>query len=296
MLESLFADRSVLPNAVNGAAVHDVIKLLRTVSNREYRNLLGVFNYIRQSDTSVSLEQALLRILRSDVTSSDLKVICGLLKSIRDEGYQHHARHNPLVNSNSGIALVNAGAQWDKEFSDRTLRLIRALYPLGINMQNPELAPDLEQRISARHVVTILIPGHRDRGRIQILPDGDCSCVMHDVRGKFKPEFAPIALKDGRAIRVGRPLSFEHDIFGRPVPRGGITFPVSAVIDDERTSRGGVLIVRHQGFLYLFDCGSRHEVTFSYERGQWTRYEPRARLSEDGYENGQSGVYRRRAE
>ncbi len=294
-IENLLLQPQRLPNGIETAQILDLVRLLRSSTNRDYRNLVGMLNFLRHEDYSPSLEQALQRILQSDLVSDHLRSTCKLLKEIHDKGFDHHSRRNSIVDPGEGIALVNAGAQWDKEFADRTLRLVRALYPLGINMRNPDLSEREPLGVDARQIIVVLMPGHRDRCRIEIHPDGECSCVVHSVKGdKFEPEFSPLTLRDGQSIRVGRSLTFERDIYGLAVPRGGISIPVQACIEDDRTSRGGLLVLRQQGVVYLFDCGSRHEVTFSFERGEWTRYEPSPRLSEGGYDTGRSGVYRRR--
>lgn len=287
-LEARFADGHRLPNGINGATIHDVIIRMRAITNREYRNLVGLLNFVRDDGSAVALEQALGKIIESGLASSEFREICILLKSIRDQGFEYHTGRSPLFSAKSaGLELANPAFNWDREFADRTLRLVRILYPLGINMLNPSWSAKIENGISASEVVKVALPGGRDHARIEILPFGSSSRIVHAAKDGAKREFAPVELHEGSAVLIGRELSI-HDLYGHSFVGESIEVPVAAKVSGRQVSRGGLLVIRKDGFIYLFDRGSLHDVTFSFQGNQWNRYQSDSRMVSSGFEHGKS--------
>lgn len=292
-LEAEFSVSMKLANGVQASTVLRLIRKLRSISNREYRNLVGMLNYVREDSNGASLEMSLQRIARSDLSSPELREICELLKSIYAQGYEYHAASNPLFDGSEGVEIINPCLIWDRDFSDRSLRLLRALYPLGVNMQNPELRADVASGLSTAERITIVLPTRKKQTAfIHIIPNDNESQIVHAVRGSAQPEFAPLALREREFVLIGRKLTLK-ELYGKIFDHQEIEVPVLAQIKDDNVSRGGVMVMRLNNKLYLFDRGSRHEVKFSGRAGEWTHYRPQSRSVESGYDLGESGVFYR---
>ncbi|MBN8549223.1 MAG: hypothetical protein J0M12_07920 [Deltaproteobacteria bacterium] len=296
LLESRVAPGVRLPNGIDSSKVRSVISKVRSVSNREFRNLVGLLNYVREEHSGLTLERALAGIVSSELVSSEFREICYLLKSIRDQGFEYHTGRSPLFSEKVlGLELANPAFNWDREFADRTLRLVRFLYPLGVNMLNPGLLQDVPSAISAGRIIKISLPGGRHKSRVEVMPLGESSRIVHVPPVGAEREFEPIELRDGMAVLIGRELAIA-DLYGHALGDGPIQMPVQGKVQGRQVSRGGLLIIRHAQQIYLFDRGSLHDVPFSYEGGVWNRYQSASRRTPSGFEHGKSGVYQPSAE
>lgn len=286
-MEEQFAGKGKLENGVDARQVLDLMVSLRTLSNASYRNVVGMLNFVRDDDNGVSIDQALGRIIRHPLPSDEVRRLCTLLKSIRDAGAAHVARdHTPF---DGDMRPVDPVLLWDAAFVDQTLLLARMMYPLGVNMVNPELLSGVVSAIPATARVELRLPGDRGRNIVAVEPQENTSRIVFCGRGK--QEFAPVDLAEGSALLIGRALKVS-EMYGNRLADAPLEAPVEALLTSEKVSRGALMVVRHQGEIYLFDRGSKEPIRFSFEPERWTNYEPRSRLTDSGgYEYGQSGIF-----
>jgi hypothetical protein len=286
-VEEQFAGKSRLDNGVDPQQVLDLMVSLRTLSNASYRNIVGMLNFVRDDDNGVTIDQALGRIIRHPLPSDEVRRVCTLLKSIRDAGAAFSARdHAPF---GGDMHPVDPVLLWDATFVDQTLLLARMMYPLGVNMVNPELLSGVVGAIPANARIELRLPGNGGRNLVAIEPQERTSRIVFCGRGRV--EFDPVELPEGSAVLIGRALKIS-EVYGSRLANAPLEAPVAALLSSEKVSRGALMVVRHQGEVYLFDRGSKEPIRFSFEPDRWTNYEPRSRMTDSGgYEYGQSGIF-----
>jgi hypothetical protein len=278
-LEAFFADKAPLANGISGKAVLDFIIRMRSATNLDYRNVVGLLNLCRDPDQGVALGTALSRIVSSNKASDELRSIATDLQRI------HAGR-------------VDAGedAVWDHDFADQTLRLVRVLYPLGTDMQNPDQSNKVTSGIDATRIINIRTnagvkgDGTAAENLVRILPREGMSKIIHASSPDGTRHFDPIILKEGEAVLIGRELVL-HELYGKKLGEG-IEVPVAAHLTSGQASRGGIMALRREGKIYLFERGAMHPVSFSWEPGRWTQYTGESRITEHGFEHGQSGIFK----
>lgn len=298
---ALYLDSALcaLPAAGPGIPVEDIrrsIKAIQALDYQGYRELVGLLNLARQDEgRQYNFHQECLKLLERKDISPQLRAALTSLNGIYERGYELSL---DLARRNSRFA------DWPHDFLDQGVRLVRAVYPLGVSVFNAALDPALRPPGIEADKELLLANGAQDyEGSIRVFPSSRHNgSIVHYVepqatKGRRGPRplcFEPLLLKDSQAALVGRPLSIST-LFGHKVD---LEVPVACELDGERClsySRGGILIIRHEGKIFVFDRGSKSRLTWHLNMGgniQRGEFDPKSIKTIDGrFTHGQTNLF-----
>lgn len=250
-----------LPESFPAEHCKALLKPLPSLPYHEYRDLVAFMTSAR--DGQFSVHTALALRLEQAAISPQYKRVIQSLNQI----------HAALYASKNQRALACPGQEFDdgaldKKFSTDAVILARLLYPLGVCINDANLAAtngiaaDCRLALwpySSGQRISEILRQRQINGWVEI--QAVRSAEAQSELAFFPPNSSEPAcqcrLSDGSAVLVGRTLKipnlFEFHFADPVVLKSGLT------IGDPHAhwSRAAIMVLRQHGQLYLFDRGSR---------------------------------------
>ncbi len=255
------------------------VESLPTLTGQDYRSLVGFLNYARDKTTATPFADAVEAALRTHLSA-------GLQSTFRNALDSYALTHASQDSGGTQVAGLPSHHElrFDRSFADQALMLVRMAYPFGINLANPGWEKNKQSSFDAHEELTFAPDLGVDNDRVTIRPlDPHTSLISFQCRTRRGWEHRSYELSDGASAIIGRKLSIPPP-FGDTVDQA---LPLQMHVDcdvgsNEHFSRAGILVVRHQGRIYLFDRGCRARIVFREKNGNVGTYSPESVVDADG--------------
>jgi hypothetical protein len=292
------------------AALHTsrLIAGLQTISNQEYRALVGLITACRSED--LPIRPAFSELLTSNRLTGALRNVLTELNTL----------HEVQFSRKNALALVNFGSTprdqtLEGSFLESAIKVIRLCYPLGVNVLNPNWDPATgPTNLHGNQSVVVWLTNERDgtptprldAGVLALRPTGDGAATEL----KFLPPgmtwsqvSSRVRLDEDRTLLVGRTLLLgpaageQHsEIFGVQAPSLMLRPELQTVATDQSDvknwSRCGILFARREGKITILDRGSLYGIASPLKSGGCLSYTPRTIVTAEGRSYGETSLHR----
>ena len=193
-------------------------------------------------------------------------------------------KNSPFKSFATKLNAVLKSEKWETmspqekhDMADNILLLIRMSYPFGVNMLNPQGLPDQENSLSDEQPMIIQVGDVSLQ--IEKVKDTSFIAVVHGKQEDGKTHTAHIhPLRDNSFVVAGRNIAISN-IVG--LKSNVIHMWSDIEILSRQVSRGAIMILKQDGRIYVYDRGSRNEVTVKQGSLQ-VNYDPVSVIRADG--------------
>ncbi|MDC0357717.1 hypothetical protein OAO01_02800 [Oligoflexia bacterium] len=264
----------------------DTISGLQQLNYADHAALLGLLNTWRDENSFDDLRVDIEGIAADPRYSNDLKGVLWNFLEIRDAVARGGGEDLTDVNMVSRVLRSGQSGLSNEAVAEDFLLIARSVFPFGVNMLNPEWrdASSQADHLSADQNIQIYLGSPERSGSFIVHPcssDRSKTEVLYvDKRDKAG---VPELLESGDGVVFGRRLEMVQ-LFGKMPDRGWSLASIPAI--DNRVSRNwsraGVMVVRQEDRVYLFDRGSRSKLNFNIDQLAAGAYEPKPATLDDG--------------
>ncbi len=204
-----------------------------------FRSIIGLLNIVRDSKITTSLASLLKRYIENSHNEEATKYLLTLIK----EQWELYRK--------------TGDEKEEEHFASEMLKFIRMLCPHGVNVLNPVQDPNTPSFLSAENAVTIKL---LETLFLVVEPqDVDTSLVQ-----VVETRYGHMYLKNNAILKNNEPMIAGRDIVIADIFGKKMDFPmrISAQlpIANPAISRGGLMLTRSEGKLYVFDRGSKSKI------------------------------------